>query len=147
MSNLDSSDHRTLFHFETVHFKWALAHRTRRHFWTMFTYGFLFAWWSCSAKFLNLNHCYVLYVLLWIKYWLMWFESLLVFILFKFKKCPNISGIRVVHVGNTVVCTDSVELHYLGLDSCGNCTLLAYTSIIFTMLGWEAHIIWSLTCK
>ncbi len=44
MSNLDSSDHRTLFHFETVHFKWALAHRTRRRFWTMFTYGFLFAW-------------------------------------------------------------------------------------------------------
>ncbi len=43
MSNLDL-DHRTLFHFETVHFKWALAHRTRRHFWTMFTYGFLFAW-------------------------------------------------------------------------------------------------------
>ncbi len=28
MSNLDSSDHRTLYHFETVHFKWALAHRT-----------------------------------------------------------------------------------------------------------------------
>ncbi len=25
MSNLDSSDHRTLFHFETVHFKWASA--------------------------------------------------------------------------------------------------------------------------
>ncbi len=25
MSNLDSSDHRTLFHFETVHFKQALA--------------------------------------------------------------------------------------------------------------------------
>ncbi len=44
MSNLDSSDHRTLFHFETVHFKWALAHRTWRRFWTMFTYGFLFAW-------------------------------------------------------------------------------------------------------
>ncbi len=37
MSNLDSSDHRTLFHFETVHFKWALAHRTRRGFWTIFT--------------------------------------------------------------------------------------------------------------
>ncbi len=48
MSNLDSSDHRTLFHFETVHFKWALAHRTRRRFWTMFTYGFLFAWLSFS---------------------------------------------------------------------------------------------------
>ncbi len=44
MSNLDSSDHRTLFKFETVHFKWALAHRTRRHFWAMFTYGFLFVW-------------------------------------------------------------------------------------------------------
>ncbi len=39
----DSSTSK-LFHFETVHFKWALAHRTRRHFWTMFTYGFLFAW-------------------------------------------------------------------------------------------------------
>ncbi len=39
-----------------------------------------------SAKFLLLNICYVLYVLLWIKYWLMWFESLLVFIWFKFKK-------------------------------------------------------------
>ncbi len=48
MSNLDSSDHRTLFHFETVHFKWVLAHRTRRRFWTMFTYGFLFAWESFS---------------------------------------------------------------------------------------------------
>ncbi len=39
-----SSDHRILFHFETVYFKWALAHRTRRRFWAMFTYGFLFAW-------------------------------------------------------------------------------------------------------
>ncbi len=45
---LDDSDHRTLFHFETVYFKWALAHRTRRRFWTMFTYGFLFAWQSFS---------------------------------------------------------------------------------------------------
>ncbi len=44
MLNLDSSDHRTHFHFETVHFKWALAHRTQRRFWTMFTYGSLFAW-------------------------------------------------------------------------------------------------------
>ncbi len=44
MSNLDSSDHRSLFHFETVHFKWALAHKTRWRFWTMFTYGVLFAW-------------------------------------------------------------------------------------------------------
>ncbi len=40
MSNLDSSDHRTLFHFETVHFKLALAHRTRLldhvHIWLPF---------------------------------------------------------------------------------------------------------------
>ncbi len=47
------------------------------------------------VTFLSLNICYVIYVLLWTKYWLMWFESLLVFILFKFKKCPNISGNRV----------------------------------------------------
>ncbi len=38
------------------------------------------------VKFLSLNIFYVIYVLLWIKYWLMWFEILLVFILFKFKK-------------------------------------------------------------
>ncbi len=44
MSNLDSFDHKTLFHFETFHFKWAFAHRTWQRFWTMFTYGFLFAW-------------------------------------------------------------------------------------------------------
>ncbi len=44
MSNLDLSDHRKLFHFETVHFKWALDYRTQRHLWTMFTYGFLSAW-------------------------------------------------------------------------------------------------------
>ncbi len=48
------------------------------------------------VKFLSLNICYVIYVLLWIKYWLMWFEILLVFILLKFKKRPNISGMRVV---------------------------------------------------
>ncbi len=44
----------------------------------------------------SLNICYVIYVLLWIKYWLTWFEILLVFILFKFKKRPNIPGIQVV---------------------------------------------------
>ncbi len=38
------------------------------------------------VKFLSLNICYVIYVLLWIQYWLMWFEILLVFILFKCKK-------------------------------------------------------------
>ncbi len=43
ISHLDSSDDRTLFHFETVHFKWTLALRTRRRFWTMFINGFLFA--------------------------------------------------------------------------------------------------------
>ncbi len=31
-----------------VHSKWASAHRTRWRFWTMFTYGFLFAWKSFS---------------------------------------------------------------------------------------------------
>ncbi len=50
-----------------------------------------------SVTFLHLNIYDVLYVLLWIKCWLMWFESLLAFILFKFKKCPHISGIRVVY--------------------------------------------------
>ncbi len=48
------------------------------------------------VKFLSLNICYVIYDLLWIKYWLMWFENLLVFILFIFKKRTNISGIQVV---------------------------------------------------
>ncbi len=48
MSNLDLYDYRILFHFETIHFKWALAHRTRQRFWIMFTYGFLFAWYSFS---------------------------------------------------------------------------------------------------
>ncbi len=55
-------------------------------------------------KFLSLNICYVIYVLLWIKYWLMWFEILLVFILFKFNKCPNISGIWVVSEANQLLC-------------------------------------------
>ena len=34
---------------------------------------------------------------------------------------------------------------HLGVDSWGNCTLLAYTSIICTMLGCVAHIMWSRT--
>ncbi len=45
------------------------------------------------VKFLSLNICYVL---LWIKFWLMWCESLLVFILFKFTKRPNISVILLI---------------------------------------------------
>ncbi len=44
MLNLNSSDHRILFHFEKVNFKWGLAHRTWQHFWTLFTHGSLFAW-------------------------------------------------------------------------------------------------------
>ncbi len=48
MSNLDSSDHRTRFHLERIHFKWALANKTQWRLWTMFTYGFLFAWKSFS---------------------------------------------------------------------------------------------------
>ncbi len=35
-----------------------------------------------------------MYVILWIKHWLMLFEIILVFILFKFKTRPNISGIQ-----------------------------------------------------
>ncbi len=42
-----------------------------------------------SVKFLCINNCYVLYVLLWIKYWLMWFESLLNFILLNKKRFPT----------------------------------------------------------
>ncbi len=49
-----------------------------------------------SVKFIRLNIYYVLYVPLWIKYWLMLFESLLVLIRFKFKKRPNIFKFRVV---------------------------------------------------
>ncbi len=41
-SNFVSSDHRTVFHFATVHFKWALAQRKRLRFWIMFRYGFFF---------------------------------------------------------------------------------------------------------
>ncbi len=51
-----------------------------------------------SVKCISLNICYVFYVLLWIKYLLVWFESFLLLILFKFKKHPNISGIRIVYV-------------------------------------------------
>ncbi len=62
-----------------------------QHFWALEQ--------ASNWKFLSLNICYVIYVLLWIKYWLMWFEIILVFILFKYKKKrPNISGIRVVYI-------------------------------------------------
>ncbi len=36
------------------------------------------------VQFLRFNICYVLYVLLWIKYWIMWFESLLFTFTFTF---------------------------------------------------------------
>ncbi len=49
-----------------------------------------------EMSFLSLNICYVIHVLLWIKYWLMWFKIILVFILFKFKICPKVSRNRVV---------------------------------------------------
>ncbi len=52
------------------------------------------------VKFLSLNICYIIYVLLWIKHWLMWFEILLVLILFKFKKRPNISRIWIVFISS-----------------------------------------------
>ncbi len=51
-----------------------------------------------NKKKICLNICYVLYVLLCIKYWLMLFENLLVFILFQFKKRPNISSCTVFTV-------------------------------------------------
>ncbi len=60
-----------------------------------------------SVKCMCLNICYVLYVLLWIKYCLMWFENLLVFILFKLKK-HNISGIWVVRRERTT-CSSLLE--------------------------------------
>ncbi len=56
---------------------------------------------------------------MWIKYWLMWFESLLVFILFKFKKPPSISGIRVVNwCHNVPYCkiSDIILLSYCTAD-------------------------------
>ena len=41
----DPSDHRTVFHFVSVHFKWALVQRRRQCFWIMFTYGvYLYLW-------------------------------------------------------------------------------------------------------
>ncbi len=41
---------------------------------------------ALNCKISQLKMYYVIYVLLWIKCWLVWFEILLVFILFKFKK-------------------------------------------------------------
>ncbi len=56
MSHLDSSDHRTFFHFETVHFKWALAHRTQRRFWAMFGLFTNSGFWKYSWKFSNFSN-------------------------------------------------------------------------------------------
>ncbi len=69
------------------------------------------------VKFLSLNNCYVIYVLLWIKYWLMWFEILLVFILFKFNlKHPNISIIRVLLFPNTLVIKKLLLWQWISCD-------------------------------
>ncbi len=43
----------------------------------------------------------------------MWFEILSVFILFKFKKRPNISGIRVVFIGPQLTSTNNKQLYFL----------------------------------
>ncbi len=43
------------------------------------------------------NICYVIYVILWIKYCLMWFESLLVFILLKKKNVPTFPEFRLYY--------------------------------------------------
>ncbi len=57
-------------------------------------------WCIIKRKYVKDDHelfsSWMFYVLFLIKYWLMLFEILLVFILFKFKNRPNISGIRVV---------------------------------------------------
>ncbi len=70
------------------HVLWAKAHLK----WTVSKWKSVL--WSDESVLLNI--CNVIYVLLWITYCLMWFESLLAFILLKFKKRPNISKIRVV---------------------------------------------------
>lgn len=41
--NVDSSDHRTLFHFASVHLRWARARRSRRRCWMWLINGFSFA--------------------------------------------------------------------------------------------------------
>ncbi len=66
------------------------------------------------VKFLCLNIYYVLCVLLWLKYWLMWFESILVFISFKFlkKNVPTFSGIRVVKYLKVGIRTRKMYIHF-----------------------------------
>ncbi len=80
-----------------------------------------------SVKFHRLNICNVLYVVLWIKYWLMWFESLLVFILFKCKKRPNISIIRVV------------EENYINISHHSLSSIICLSQMISK---WLKHIMW-----
>ncbi len=48
------------------------------------THSSTFSGWKCKIS--PLNICYVRYVLLWITYWLVLFESLLVFIFFQILK-------------------------------------------------------------
>ncbi len=57
------------------------------------------------VKLLSLNICYVIYDLLWIKYWLMWFESLLDLYLSKIK---NKSGVVVF-----IVILDFLVCHFV----------------------------------
>ena len=47
-----------------------------------------------SVKCPSWNICYLIHYLLWIKYWLMWFGSILVLILFKFKNVPTFPEFR-----------------------------------------------------
>ncbi len=90
-----------------------------------------------SVKFLHLNICYVIYVLLWIKYWLMWFTSLLVFILFN-KKCFYNSAqqkcmVLYVHsLVNVCLCVLKFDCD----DVCFLVFLSEWTWIWFSTSGW-----------
>lgn len=41
-SNFNLSSHRAVFHFASVHFRWALVQRRQPGFWIMLTYSFFF---------------------------------------------------------------------------------------------------------
>jgi len=44
IANLNPCDHRTVFHFVSVHFNLALVQRRWQCSWIMFTFGFFFTW-------------------------------------------------------------------------------------------------------
>ncbi len=86
----------------------------------------------------------------------MWFESLLVFILFKFKKRPNISGIRAVWflslckpLINIALSNDhlvTLFTHVLLTPLILSKEVLRYTSLHTTAHGHSAHFLLQHTC-